>query len=109
MLAVPRSPAALRLIRLAAVAALATLGFAARADIVIGQVAPFSGTQAVSGQAIHAGAKLYIDSVNAAGGVRGQKLKLVTRDDAQKPEDTVRLVKELDGFMAAAAAASAAG
>ncbi|GAA0759769.1 ABC transporter substrate-binding protein [Ideonella azotifigens] len=95
MPAVPSSPVLLRGFRLAAVALLATLGFAARADIVIGQVAPFTGPQAVTGQAIHAGAKLYLDSVNAAGGVRGQKVKLVTRDDAQKPEDTVRLVKEL--------------
>ena len=63
--------------------------------IVIGQVAPFSGPQAVTGQAIHAGAKLYFDSVNAHGGVRGRQIKLVTRDDVQKADDTVRLTKEL--------------
>ncbi|MCW7539404.1 ABC transporter substrate-binding protein [Aquabacterium sp. A7-Y] len=68
---------------------------AAHADIVVAQVAPFSGPQAVTGRAIHAGAKLYIDAVNARGGVRGQRIKLVTRDDAQKPEETVRLVKEV--------------
>lgn len=68
---------------------------AAQADIVVGQVAPFSGPQAVTGKAIHAGAKLWIDEVNAKGGIRGQRIKLVTRDDAQKPEETVRLVKEL--------------
>ena len=63
--------------------------------IVVGQVAPFSGPQAVTGQAIHAGAKLYFDSVNAHGGVRGRQIKLVTRDDVQKADDTVRLTKEL--------------
>lgn len=68
---------------------------AAHADIVIGQVAPFTGPQAVTGKAIHAGAKLWIDDVNARGGIRGQRIKLVTRDDAQKPEETVRLVKDL--------------
>ncbi len=68
---------------------------AAHADIVVGQVAPFTGPQAVTGKAIHAGAKLWIDEVNAKGGIRGQRIKLVTRDDAQKPEETVRLVKEL--------------
>lgn len=68
---------------------------AAHADIVIGQVAPFSGPQAVTGRAIHAGAKLYFDAVNARGGVRGQRIHFVTRDDAQKPDETVRLVKEL--------------
>ncbi|MBB3193080.1 ABC transporter substrate-binding protein [Roseateles terrae] len=68
---------------------------AAHADIVIGQVAPFTGPQAVTGKAIRAGAKLWLDEVNARGGIKGQKLKLVTRDDGQKPEETVRLVKEL--------------
>ncbi|WP_092949441.1 ABC transporter substrate-binding protein [Roseateles sp. YR242] len=67
----------------------------AHADIVIGQVAPFSGPQAVTGKAIRAGIKLWVDDVNARGGIRGQRIKLVTRDDAQKPEETVRLVKEL--------------
>jgi len=63
--------------------------------IVIGQVAPFSGPQGVTGQAIHAGAKLYFDSVNARGGVRGRPIKLVTRDDVQKADETVRLTREL--------------
>lgn len=67
----------------------------AYADIVIGQVAPFSGPQAVTGKAMRAGAKLWLDEVNAKGGIRGQKIKMVFRDDAQKPEETVRLVKEV--------------
>lgn len=64
-------------------------------EIVIGQVAPFSGPQAITGKAIHAGAKLYFDAINARGGVRGRQIKLVTRDDAQKPEESVRLTREL--------------
>lgn len=64
-------------------------------EIVIGQVAPFSGPQAITGKAIHAGAKLYFDAINARGGVRGRPIKLVTRDDAQKPEESVRLTREL--------------
>lgn len=63
--------------------------------LVVGQVAPFSGPQAVSGKAIHAGIKLYFDAVNARGGINGRPLKLVTRDDGQKPEETVRLTREL--------------
>jgi ABC-type branched-subunit amino acid transport system substrate-binding protein len=70
-------------------------GGAAQADLVVGQVTPLTGAQGVTGRAIHAGAKLYFDSVNATGGVRGQRIKLVVRDDAQKPEETVRLVKDL--------------
>ena len=68
---------------------------AARADIVVGQVTPLTGPQGVTGRAIHAGAQLYFDAVNAAGGVRGQRIRLLVRDDAQKPEETVRLVKDL--------------
>ncbi|WP_295645062.1 ABC transporter substrate-binding protein [uncultured Methylibium sp.] len=64
-------------------------------SVVVGQVAPFSGPQAVTGRAMNAGAKLYFDAVNARGGVRGRPIKLVTRDDAQKPDETVRLTREL--------------
>ncbi|MBU6257786.1 MAG: ABC transporter substrate-binding protein [Burkholderiales bacterium] len=81
------------------IASVALLGCpaAARAadPIVIGQVAPFTGSQAVTGLAIHAGVQLCVDAVNAQGGVRGRPLKLVTRDDAQKPDATVRLTREL--------------
>ncbi|MBT2323810.1 ABC transporter substrate-binding protein [Variovorax paradoxus] len=69
--------------------------FAAGEPIVVGQVAPFTGPQAVTGRAIHAGAKLYFDAVNAKGGVRGRLIKFVTRDDAQKAEESVRLTREL--------------
>ena len=68
---------------------------AAAEPIVIGQVAPFTGPQAVTGRAIHAGAKLYFDAINAKGGVRGRPIKLVTRDDAQKAEESVRLTREI--------------
>ncbi len=64
-------------------------------EIIIGQVAPFSGPQAVTGKAIHAGARLYLDQVNAEGGINGARLRLVTRDDAQKPTETLRLAQEL--------------
>jgi branched-chain amino acid transport system substrate-binding protein len=63
--------------------------------LVVGQVAPFSGSQAVTGKAIHAGAKLYFDAVNARGGVRGRPIRFSIRDDAQKPEETVKLTREL--------------
>jgi len=69
--------------------------WAAGEPIVIGQVAPMSGPQGVTGRAINAGAKLYFDAINAKGGVRGRPVNLVTRDDAQNPVETVRLTKEL--------------
>lgn len=68
---------------------------AANNPLVVGQVAPFTGAQAVTGKAIHAGIKLYFDAINAKGGINGRPLKLVTRDDGQKPEETVRLIRDL--------------
>lgn len=77
-------------------AVLVPLGAAAQGrELVVGQVAPFSGSQAVTGKAIHAGIKLYLDQANAQGGVKGARIRLATRDDAQKPEQTVALVREL--------------
>lgn len=64
-------------------------------EIVIAQAAPFSGPLAPTGTHIRAGIQLYIDRVNAAGGVHGARLKLVSKDDGYKSEETVRLVKEL--------------
>lgn len=63
--------------------------------LVIAQVAPFSGPQAVTGRAVHAGAKLHFEAVNARGGIKGRPIKFVTRDDAQKADQTVKLVREV--------------
>lgn len=82
-------------LRLLAACALAVAASVAHAEIVIGQVTPLSGPQAVTGKAIAAGVRLYLDAVNATGGVRGQQLKLVVRDDAQNPQETVRKVNAL--------------
>ena len=64
-------------------------------EIVIGQVTPLSGPLAPTGSHIRAGAQLYFDAVNAKGGVHGEKIRLVTKDDAYKAAETVRLAKEL--------------
>ena len=64
-------------------------------EIVVAQVAAFTGAQAPSGKAIRAGIKLYIDHVNQAGGIGGDRIKLLTYDDGYKSEETVRLVKEV--------------
>ena len=68
---------------------------AAGREIVVAQVAAFTGAQASSGKAIRAGIKLYFDHVNQAGGVGGDRLTLIAYDDGYKSEETVRLVKEV--------------
>lgn len=64
------------------------------ADVVLTEIVPLTGAIAVNGQGMAAGAKAYIDSVNASGGVNHNKIVLVTLDDQYKPEETVRLVKK---------------
>lgn len=68
---------------------------ASAADIIIGQVAPFSGPLAPTGTYLRAGAQLYFDSLNAAGGIYGAKIRLLARDDGYKADETVRLAREL--------------
>ena len=68
---------------------------ATAAEIVIAQIAPFSGPLAPTGAYLRAGAQLYFDSVNASGGIHGAKLRLIAKDDAYKAEETVRLAREI--------------
>lgn len=68
---------------------------ASAADIIIGQVAPFSGPLAPTGTYLRAGAQLYFDSLNAAGGIHGAKIRLISKDDGYKAEETVRLAREI--------------
>lgn len=77
-------------------ALLATLALPlAAAELTIAQVAPFSGPLAPTGSHLRAGAQLYFDAVNAKGGIHGNKLRLVSKDDGYKAEETVRLTREL--------------
>ena len=64
-------------------------------EIMVAQVAAFTGAQASSGKAIRAGIKLYFDQVNRNGGIGGELLTLNSYDDGYKAEETVRLVKEV--------------
>jgi ABC-type branched-subunit amino acid transport system substrate-binding protein len=64
-------------------------------DIVVAQVAAFTGAQAQSGKAIRAGIKLYLDHINEAGGIGGDRIKFVSYDDGYKSDETLRLVKEI--------------
>ncbi len=54
--------------------------------LVLGQSAAFSGPAAELGQQYHLGAKLYLDRVNAAGGIEGRKIELRKLDDGYEPE-----------------------
>ena len=80
----------------AAVLSLALLpAVAGAATLIVGQVAPYSGPLAPTGSHVGAGAQLYFDRINAAGGIHGAKIRLVTKDDGYKVPETVRLTRDL--------------
>jgi branched-chain amino acid transport system substrate-binding protein len=70
----------------------------AQAQIVIGQTAGFTGAVAAGVKETTDGAKLYLDSINAKGGVHGQKIELVSLDDKFDPklaaENARKLIEE---------------
>jgi ABC-type branched-subunit amino acid transport system substrate-binding protein len=65
------------------------------AEIVVGQVAAFSGPLAPTGTHMRAGAQLHFDAVNAQGGIHGARIRLVTLDDGYKTEETVRQARAM--------------
>ncbi len=57
-----------------------------QAQILIGQTAGFTGAVAAGVKETSDGAKLYINAVNAKGGVNGQKVELLALDDKFEPK-----------------------
>jgi hypothetical protein len=79
-----------------ALAPWAATGSAAGKEIVVGQVASLSGSNGADlGQGLKAGVEACFLTVNTAGGIRGQTVKLVSKDDRYLPEETVNLTREL--------------
>jgi ABC-type branched-subunit amino acid transport system substrate-binding protein len=67
-------------------------------SILIGQSAAFTGPAAQLGIQMRAGAKLWIDHVNAQGGINGRTIELKSRDDkyeaALAADNTKRLIND---------------
>lgn len=71
--------------------------------IPVGQFASLTGAQATFGQSTDNGVRLALDEINAGGGVLGQPLRLITKDNQSKPGETSTAVRELitrDGVVA---------
>jgi branched-chain amino acid transport system substrate-binding protein len=64
-------------------------------DIKVGVPMILSGAGAQFGSPIVDGAKMYVDEVNAAGGVLGRKIQLIPRDTKSRPDEAVRVAREL--------------
>jgi branched-chain amino acid transport system substrate-binding protein len=69
--------------------------FSAQAQIKVGVYGPFTGGSAGMGVSMRNGATLAVEEINAAGGVNGQKIELVARDDEAKNEKGAQVMQEL--------------
>lgn len=85
---------ALSLCLFAAAEATAEIGVTSN-SILLGQSVVLSGPQAENGVNYASGIKLYLDQINAKGGVYGRKLSLVTLDDAYDPKRTAQNTQKL--------------
>ncbi|MEE9101145.1 branched-chain amino acid ABC transporter substrate-binding protein [Pseudomonas sp. QE6] len=65
------------------------------ADVVIGVAGPHTGANASFGEQYWRGATEAANAINAAGGVNGEKIKLVKADDACEPKQAVAVANRL--------------
>ncbi|MGA8180312.1 MAG: ABC transporter substrate-binding protein [Desulfobacterales bacterium] len=63
--------------------------------IKIGEINPLSGRFAKNGIEIHQGIEVAVAEANAKGGVGGERLELVTRDDQSRPDVAISRAEEL--------------
>jgi len=77
-----------------AVAAMLTTG-AYAADIKVGVTGPYTGGSSSMGVSMRDGVRLATKEINAAGGVNGNMIVLVERDDEAKNERGVQIAQEL--------------
>ena len=80
-----------------AFAALLALPWTAEAQkaIKVGMPMPLSGPPALFGEPATRGAQMFIDELNAKGGVLGRKIELLTRDSKADANEAVRVAREL--------------
>lgn len=63
--------------------------------IRIGEVGSMTGSEATFGTSTHQGIELAIKQINAAGGIKGKKLELISLDDQGKPEEAATATTKL--------------
>ncbi|MBW8302181.1 MAG: ABC transporter substrate-binding protein, partial [Hydrogenophaga sp.] len=69
----------------------------ARAEIVIGLIAPLTGPVAAYGEQVKHGAEVAVDQINKAGGINGETVVLKMADDAGEPKQGVSAANQLVG------------
>ena len=71
------------------------LGPNARPEVLIGVAGPMTGANAWPGEQMQRGAELAVSDLNAAGGVRGEKIRLLVADDFCDPDQAVAAARKL--------------
>lgn len=74
---------------------MALLAGTAQAQILVGQTVGITGSAAATVKESMAGAALYIDHINAQGGVAGQKIEIIALDDQFDPKLTLENARTL--------------
>lgn len=64
-------------------------------EIVLGMSNALEGPASALGTGLKSGAMVYFDKINAAGGVHGRKIKVISYDDGYEPRNTVKNTKKL--------------
>jgi ABC-type branched-subunit amino acid transport system substrate-binding protein len=64
-------------------------------EIVLGMASPFTGANRELGRAMRTGVEAAFAEVNAAGGIHGRTLRLVTVDDGYEPSRTAPAMRQL--------------
>jgi len=64
-------------------------------EILIGEYGSLTGGTATFGQSTHKGVSMAVEEINAAGGILGRKVKVITEDDQGKPEEAQTVVTKL--------------
>ena len=84
-----------RILTASVIALVATSGWPAQAEILIGGAGPNTGPLAWIGEQMQRGAEMAVDDINAARGVLGEQVQLVSVDDFCDPEQAVAAAKKL--------------
>jgi branched-chain amino acid transport system substrate-binding protein len=75
--------------------ATATTAGGGSGEILIGEYGSLTGPQATFGTSTHNGIMMAMDEINAAGGINGRKIKVLTEDDQSKQEEAANAVTKL--------------
>lgn len=78
-------------------------GTGGSSTIKVGEFASLTGSEATFGQSSHKGTQLAVDEINAAGGVLGKQIELITEDDQSQQGQASTAVRKLissDGVVA---------